>query len=77
MVPYAGATSDSMSRKDQEVAKSTTKYEPAVEKRRAFSVVVYDLQGGPIPPSVVQYLEDAAFNAAQMSSGLAITTAVE
>lgn len=53
------------------------KNEPVINKKRAFSLVVYDLQGGPIPPAVVNYLEDAAFNAAQMSDGLAITTAVE
>lgn len=53
------------------------KYEPVVDKKRGVSVVVYDLQGGPIQPSVVQYLEDAAFNAAQMYPGLATTMVVE
>lgn len=52
-------------------------YEPSVERTRAVSVVVYDLQGGPIHPDVVQYLEDVAFNAANLKEGLAYTVVVE
>lgn len=53
------------------------KYEPIIDKKRAVSVVVYDLQGGPIPPHVIEYLEDAAFNAVTMADGLASTVVVE
>lgn len=56
---------------------SKLKYEPAVDKTRAVYITVYDLQGGPIPPTVIQYLEDAAFNAATMSDSLATTMVVE
>ena len=55
----------------------SAKFEPVINKKRAVSVVVYDLQGGPIPPSVIEYLEDAAFNAATMSDTLATTVVVE
>jgi hypothetical protein len=51
-------------------------YEPVTDKKRAFSLVVYDLQGGPLHPDVVQYLEEAAYNAAQMDKSLAISTEV-
>lgn len=52
-------------------------YEPSTERKRAVSIVVYDLQGGPIHPDVIQYLEDAAFNAAQLKDGLAYTVVIE
>lgn len=52
-------------------------YEPSEERKRSVSVVVYDLQGGPIHPEVVQYLEDAAFNAANLKDGLAYTVVIE
>lgn len=58
------------------MAKSA-KYEPVINKKRAVHITVYDLQGGPIPPNVIQYLEDAAFNAATMSTSLATTVVVE
>lgn len=52
------------------------RHQPVINKKRAFSITVYDLQGGPLHPDVVQYLEDAAYNAAQMDKSLAITTEV-
>jgi hypothetical protein len=52
-------------------------FEPVINKKRAVYICVYDLQGGPIPPSVIEYLEDAAFNAATMSTSLATTVVVE
>jgi hypothetical protein len=55
--------------------KSKQSFEPVIEKR-AVHITVYDLQGGPIPPDVIQFLEDAAFNATQMNSNLAISTSV-
>lgn len=53
------------------------RYEPAIEKKRAVSIVVYDMRGGPIHPDIISYLEDAAFNAAQMADGIVINTTVE
>lgn len=57
--------------------KKLTGYEPSEERKRAVSVVVYDLQGGPIHPDVIQYLEDAAYNASQLKPGLAATVVIE
>jgi hypothetical protein len=56
--------------------KSKQSFDPVIDKKRAVHITVYDLQGGPIPPDVIQFLEDAAFNATQMNSHLAISTSV-
>jgi len=54
-----------------------SKFEPVINKTRAVYITVYDLQGGPVPPSLIEYLEDAAFNAATMSDTLATTVVVD
>lgn len=47
------------------------------ERKRAVSIVVYDLQGGPFPEKAVRELERAAERVAGTYSGLAITVSTE
>lgn len=47
------------------------------ERKRAVSIVVYDLQGGPFPEAAVQQLERDVEKVALAYDGLAITVVQE
>lgn len=47
------------------------------DRKRAVSIVVYDLQGGPFPEKAVNELERAAEKVAGAYTGLAITVTHE
>lgn len=47
------------------------------DRKRAVSIVVYDLQGGPFPEKAVRELERAAERVAEAYSGLAISITTE
>lgn len=57
------------------MAQATTPTTP--ERKRAVSIVVYDLQGGPFPEKAANELELAAHRVAEKYDGLAITVVQE
>jgi hypothetical protein len=47
------------------------------ERKRAVSIVIYDLQGGPFPERAVQQIKTFVENIAEAYDGLAITIVEE
>lgn len=51
--------------------------ENPVDRKRAVSITIYDLQGGPFPEKAIQQLERDVEKVAQAFDGLVISVTIE